>query len=141
MAVDQVVKLAHFLEQDRKKMQHTSSVECAEDLSHAVDKIVALPGPAIEDVTSRAVVSEDVPEIPLGTYVVSVRGRSRFRRLRRVGDCPNKPGVHFLVFGCLGMSFPTADTSDVRCRLCFGSPLPEEHEEASATSSGSSSES
>ena len=141
VAVDQVVKLTHFLDQERKKLQGPENQECSEDVSSGIDKMFAIPVPAIEDIPSRAIVSDTVREVPLGTYVVSIRGKSLFRRLHRVGDCPNTPGVHYLAFECLGTSFPSADKFDVRCRRRFGNPLPDEQGEESATSSGSSSES
>ena len=85
---------------------------------------------------------EGVVELPLGSYVVSVSARAGFKRLHRMGDCPNKAGVHFLHFEALGDVFPDAKLFDARCSICFGrSHSAQVPDVDSAPSSGSSSDS
>ena len=74
-------------------------------------------------IASDLIVPRDAPsddlDIPLGTYVVSIRPRSDFRRLRRVGDCSMRPGLEDFTFEVLGMVRPDASRYHARCGRCW----------------------
>ena len=77
---------------------------------------VAPPAPAV----SRLVVAAAASAGPsLGSYVVSLHSRSRFRRLHRVGDCWRRPGLDFLDYEVLGADLPDSASYDAACKDCF----------------------
>ena len=61
----------------------------------------------------------DVPCVPMGTFLVGVQLRSRFRRLRRMGDCSNRPGVDFKPFELRGLDEPAPSKYTAKCKHCF----------------------
>ena len=85
------------------------------------------------------------PQLPLvnamGQYVVSIQGKSGFRRLHLVGACFRVPGVDYLQYELLGQNLPATSTYHASCRNCWPGGLPSEDREVSeeTTSSASSS--
>ena len=57
----------------------------------------------------------------VGTFVVSIVGRSKTRTLHRVGECHRQPGVHYSEFEVLGDEVPGASASAYHraCKQCF----------------------
>ena len=117
---------------------HTDAVESIED------------GTAIEEAAVSAPIKSSGETCPLalGTFVVSISRRCRFRRLHRIGDCPIRPGLDYHEFDELRMEEPGVEPFDARCRRCFRQPAcaqsheqPDEETLMSPSSSGSSSES
>ena len=90
------------------------------------------------DTVGRLVVSDSV-EVPAGTYVSSVRVRSKVRRLHKVGACHRTPGVDYMEFEVHGTSFPSASCFDVVCAVCFPDFISEA--DGAASSGGASSSS
>jgi len=85
------------------------------------------------------------PQLPLenatGQYLVSIQGKSGFRRLHLVGACFRVPGVDYLQYELLGQNLPATSTYHASCRNCWPEGLPSEDREVSeeTTSSASSS--
>ena len=86
------------------------------------DAAAALPAAPPTPVVSRLVVAAAASAGPsLGSYVVSLHSRSRFRRLHRVGDCWRRPGLDFLDYEVLGADMPDSSSYDAACKDCFRS--------------------
>ena len=86
------------------------------------------------EVASRAVVFEGNVDLPLGPYVVSVRGRAEGWAIAQRDP--------FLAKRSVGDTFPSAKLFDARCSICFESAASVQVRDGmSATSSGSSSDS
>ena len=85
------------------------------------------------------------PQLPLenamGKYVVSIQGKSGFRRLHLVGACFRVPGVDYLRYELLGQDIPATSTYHASCRSCWPGGLPSDDGAISeeTTSSASSS--
>ena len=113
--------------------------EPAEESNENVDDAGSEDPLPITDTSSKLVVADaNIAEIPLGTFVVSLQARTRFRRLHRVGDCWRKPGVDYLDFEILGMELPKAAMYNAACSHCFnkGEVLQEEVSSGSSSSEG-----
>ena len=80
----------------------------------------------------------EAPDVPLGTYAVSVEP-SGFRRLHRIGSCPRHPGVDYVVFELLGDVEPLPDSHSKRCKQCFTVAAVPQSSPESSSSEGSSS--
>ena len=55
--------------------------------------------------------TRDPPQLPLGTFVLSILLHTLFKRLHVTGACPRAPGLHY--------KEPPAKTFDARCLHCF----------------------
>ena len=76
-------------------------------------------------------------------YFVSIRQRSKFRRLHLLGSgrCPSYPGVNVRDFEILGEILPAASQYHAACRRCFPqNPTHSEEPSESGSSSDSDSE-
>ena len=71
------------------------------------------PAPSVD--SSLQVV--DLPDLALGTYVVSAQ-RSGFRRLHRIGNCLRQPGADYVSFEVLGPDEPSPEAFIQRCKQC-----------------------
>ena len=61
-----------------------------------------------------------VPVMPgLGSFVISITGSTKHKRLHLVGACYRIPGVHYLDFTVLGTEVPDASEYHVACKQCF----------------------
>ena len=94
--------------------------------------------PALEDEPKHTV--PDIPDFPLGTYVVSIQRRGTFKRLHCIGACPRRPGRDYACFEDLGMERPDADAYSTLCKHCFGraAEVPISSSEGSSSSSSES---
>ena len=81
------------------------------------------------------------PPVPLGKYVASIRCKSRFRCLHRVGACHLVPGRDYQQYQDLGDELPAPSAYDAFCKKCFGKEgiVQAGYTESSSTSSGTSS--
>ena len=87
--------------------------------------------------------AEVAMEVPLGSFVFSVRGRCHRRTLHRTGECWRKPGIHYRDFLVAGQDRPPLEAGDRECKECFqrnASCLPAVPEEVELSSSSSSEE-
>ena len=142
-AVSQVVTMARFLENERARLGRALADVAPEDPGDEepeaqLHKIRVDP----DMIVPRDSASDEVV-VPSGTFVVSVKPRSGFRRLHRVGDCPMKPGLDYFTFEVLGDAMPEPSKYNARCGRCWrearGNSSGQEAD--SASSSGSSSDS
>lgn len=62
----------------------------------------------------------EVLAVTLGTFVLSVVGRSKKRTLHRVGACYRIPGVHYKDFLVVGNHRPVLESGEKLCTSCFG---------------------
>ena len=62
---------------------------------------------------------EDIPDFPVGTFVVSIQRRSKFRRLHVVGSCAYRAGVGFALFEAFGKVMPPLASFTAQCEHCF----------------------
>ena len=92
----------------------------------------------IVDASSRLVEAE-VVQVPSGTYVTSVRTRTRIRCLHKVGACHRVPGVDYFEYDVHGTDFPAASTFDVVCAICFPDFIAEAERGAGSGTESSSS--
>ena len=60
----------------------------------------------------------DVPEMPLGIFIVPAQRRGRFKILHRFGDCSWHPGVDYRDFNALGSIEPPATAYSAKCKHC-----------------------
>ena len=92
---------------------------------------------AIVDACSRLVEAEIV-QVPPGTYVTSVRTRTRIRCLHKVGACHRVPGVDYREFDVHTAAFPPASAFDLVCAACFPDFIAEGERDGDSESSSSS---
>ncbi len=59
-------------------------------------------------------------EVSVGTFVLSIVGRSKRRTLHRVGSCYRKPGIHYKEFLVVGDDRPLLEAGERLCTSCFG---------------------
>ena len=91
----------------------------------------------------EAGVMDPLSEVPNGTYVMSLVGRSRKRTLHQVGACYRKPGLDYRDFVVIGENRPVLAVGEKACGSCFGardkaaSECEEELEDISSVSSSS----
>ena len=95
----------------------------------------ATPTPIPESSCKLVFVDAAETDIPLGTYLVSVQVRSRFRRLHKYGECWRKPGVDYLEFEILGPELPPPTAYNAICHHCFHNGEIEDNEASSGSSS------
>ncbi len=67
----------------------------------------------------------------------SIRARSGFRVLHRVGSCYRRPGLDYLEYESHGGSLPAAHRFDAACKLCFRGMAPVDGEDSATTGSSS----
>ena len=73
-----------------------------------------------DDEKVEAAGSSEKPKIvSMGTYVVSIIGRSKRRALHRVGECHRVPGVHYFHYEIIGSEPPALDRFHQSCKICF----------------------
>ena len=68
----------------------------------------------------EAGIIDPVSEVPTGTYVMSLVGRSRKRTLHQVGACYRKPGLDYRDFVVIGENRPELVAGERLCGSCFG---------------------
>ena len=94
--------------------------------------------------TSRLTAPQLLLESAMGQYVVSIQGKSGFRRLHLVGACFRVPGVDYLQYELLGPNLPSPSAYHASCRNCWPGGLPSGDgagsEEATPSASSSASE-
>ena len=59
-------------------------------------------------------------EVSVGTFVLSLVGRTKRRTLHCVGSCYRKPGIHYKEFLVVGDVRPTLEVGERLCTSCFG---------------------
>ena len=59
-------------------------------------------------------------EVSVGTFVLSLVGRTKRRTLHCVGSCYRKPGIHYKEFLIVGDVRPTLEAGERLCTSCFG---------------------
>ena len=96
---------------------------------------------AMPEASPRLVVVDPTEaEIPIGSYIVSIQARSRFKRLHRLGECWRKPGVDYVEYEVLGLELPPASRYSAVCRTCFANGEVNAEEVSSGSSSSEGSE-
>ena len=90
-ALKQVLVLTAYA--DGARIEHTAVTPLVEDkslIAEPCEEIVLDDEPVSQ--TPSKLETHDPPDLPLGTYVVSVSSRTEFRRLHVTGGCPRVPG-------------------------------------------------
>ena len=132
VASDQVDRLLTTPFSDRPPLPTEVAEESdAEELEEGAETPVPLPL-----ASSRLVIRDpEEQELELGSFLVSVQTKTRFRRLHKLGECWRKPGVDYLEYEVLGLELPPAASYNAVCHQCFKKGEVNE----AVTSSGSSS--
>ena len=63
---------------------------------------------------------DEIVEVGIGTFVMSVVGRSKKRTLHRVGSCYRRPGQDYKDYVVIGNQRPELKAGERLCGSCFG---------------------
>ena len=118
VALKQVLCFTSFADQERRRFANKSAPA---DESPPADQGLEeeATGESLAQQVSSKLESHESPELPLGTFVVSISARTDFRRLHVTGACPRVPGRHYSKFEFLSTGEPSVHSFHARCLHCF----------------------
>ena len=118
----------------------------ASEVRRGVEVPPTSPGDELDLEGLEAEAPDEMVEIGMGIYVMSLVGRSKRRTLHQVGSCYRRPGLDYKDYVVIGDQRPELKAGERLCGSCFGakdkaaSEAASEEEEVVVSDESSSSE-